>query len=313
MVSLIPLTKEGMKMDLRRLDVFCKVYELKSFSRAAEASLLSQPTVSEHIRYLEDLLEVRLFDRLGREVAATRAGELLYGYARRILSLTQEASRSLELYRGKVTGTLELGGSTIPGQYVLPILIGSFKRRHKDIRIRLVIADTREVTDMVLDGTLELGVVGARFKNSKLAFDTLFEDELVLAVPPDHPWASRRAIRLDELAEASFIMREPGSGTRMTTLSRFEEAGFDPENLRIMAEMGSTDAVRQAVKAKVGVSILSRRAIADDVRFGLLSLVSIENLSLTRHFYLVIHKGRSLSPLAQAFVEFLKKNHAGLP
>jgi DNA-binding transcriptional LysR family regulator len=303
---------EGLTMDLRRLEVFCKVYELKSFSRAAEASLLSQPTVSEHIRHLEDLLEVRLFDRLGREVAATRAGELLYGYARRILSLTREASRSLELYRGKMTGSLELGGSTIPGQYVLPILIGLFKASHEGIRIRLVIADTREVTDMVLDGTLELGVVGARIKNSKLAFDKLFDDELVLAVPPDHPWASRQAIRLDELVEASFIMREPGSGTRMATLSRLEEAGFDPENLRVMAEMGSTDAVRQAIKSRVGVSILSRRAIADDLRFGLLHPVSVENLSLTRHFYLVTHKGRSLSPLAQAFVEFLRENHGEL-
>jgi DNA-binding transcriptional LysR family regulator len=304
---------EGLKMDLRRLEVFCKVYELKSFSRAAEASLLSQPTVSEHIRHLEDLLEVRLFDRLGREVAATRAGELLYGYARRILSLTREASRSLELYRGKMTGSLELGGSTIPGQYILPILIGSFKGSYEGVRIRLVIADTRKVTDMVLDGTLELGVVGARIKNNKLAFDRLFEDELVLAVPLDHPWAPRQAIRLDELAEASFIMREPGSGTRMTTLSRLEEAGFDPENLQVMAEMGSTDAVRQAIKSRVGVSILSRRAIADDLRFGLLHPVTVENLSLTRHFYLVTHKGRSLSPLAQAFVDFLRENHDELP
>jgi DNA-binding transcriptional LysR family regulator len=300
-------------MDLRKLEVFCRVYELKSFSRAAEASLLSQPTVSEHIRYLEDLLEVRLFDRLGREVAATRAGELLYGYARRILSLTREASRSLELYRGKVAGSLELGGSTIPGQYILPVLIGSFKTAHEGIHIRLVVADTRAVADMVLDGTLELGVVGARIKNSRLTFDRLFDDELVLAVPPDHPWASRRAIRLDELAEATFIMREPGSGTRMATLSRLEEAGFDPEDLRVMAEMGSTDAVRQAVKARVGVSIISRRAIADDVRFGLLRVVSVENLGLARHFYLVTHKGRSLSPVAQAFVDFLRENHGELP
>jgi DNA-binding transcriptional LysR family regulator len=298
-------------MDLRRLDVFCKVYELKSFSRAAEASLLSQPTVSEHIRYLEDRLEVRLFDRLGREVAPTRAGELLYGYARRILSLTQEASRSLELYRGKVSGSIALGGSTIPGQYILPILIGSFKRRYEGIRIKLVIADTREVADMVLDGSLEIGVVGARIKNSKLVFDELFDDELVLAVPTDHPWAARPAIRLEELSEVPFIMREPGSGTRMATLSRLEDAGFDPESLQVMAEMGSTDAVRQAIKSGVGVSILSRRAIADDIRFGLLRPVPVANLTLTRHFYLVTHRGRSLSPLAQAFVDFLKENHSG--
>ena len=107
-------------MDLRRLEVFCKVYELKSFSRAGEACLLSQPTVSEHIRHLETFLDVRLFDRLGREVVPTRAGEILYNYARRMLNLRREASRTLELYRGKMSGDLELGGSTIPGQYILP-------------------------------------------------------------------------------------------------------------------------------------------------------------------------------------------------
>jgi DNA-binding transcriptional LysR family regulator len=298
-------------MDLRRLEVFCRVYELKSFSRAAEASLLSQPTVSEHIRYLEDLLEVRLFDRLGREVAPTRAGELLYGYAKRILMLTQEARRSLELYRGKVSGSIAVGGSTIPGQYILPVLIGSFKRRYEGIRIRLVIADTREVADMVLDGSLEIGVVGARIKNSKLVFDELFDDELVLAVPTDHPWAARSAIRLEELSEAPFIMREPGSGTRMATMSSLEDAGVDPESLQVMAEMGSTDAVRQAIKSGVGVSILSRRAIADDIRFGLLRPVPVANLTLTRHFYLVTHRARSLSPLAQAFVDFLKESRSG--
>jgi DNA-binding transcriptional LysR family regulator len=298
-------------MDLRRLEVFCKVYELKSFSRAAEASLLSQPTVSEHIRYLEDRLEVRLFDRLGREVAPTRAGELLYGYARRILSLTQEASRSLELYRGKMSGSIALGGSTIPGQYILPVLIGSFKSRYEGIRIKLVIADTREVADMVLDGSLEIGVVGARIKNSKLVFAELFDDELVLAVPADHPWAARPGIQIEELSEVPFIMREPGSGTRMATLNRLEDAGFDPESLQVMAEMGSTGAVRQAIRSGVGVSILSRRAIADDIRFGLLRPVPVANLTLTRHFYLVTHRGRSLSPLAQAFVDFLKENHGG--
>jgi DNA-binding transcriptional LysR family regulator len=298
-------------MDLRRLEVFCKVYELKSFSRAAEASLLSQPTVSGHIRYLEDLLEVRLLDRLGREVAPTRAGELLYGYARRILSLTQEASRSIELYRGKVSGSVALGGSNIPGQYILPILIGSFKRRYQGIRIRLVIADTRQVADMVLDGSIEIGVVGAKIKNAKLVFDQLFDDELVLAVPTDHPWAARSAIRLEELSEAPFIMREPGSGTRMATLGSLEDAGVDLESLQVVAEMGSTDAVRQAIKSGVGVSILSRRAIADDIRFGLLRPIPVENLALTRHFYLVTHRVRSLSPLAQAFVHFLKENHSG--
>lgn len=295
-------------MDLRRLEVFCKVYEMKSFSRAGKACLLSQPTVSEHIRYLETFLEVQLFDRLGREVVPTRAGEILYNYARRMLNLRREASRTLELYRGKMSGELELGGSTIPGQYILPTLIGRFKQSFVDIRIKLVIADTMKITNMVLEGSLELGVVGARMKNSKLQFDRLFDDELVLAVSPDHQWAKRSSISLKELPDAPFIMREHGSGTRMMMLEILEQTDFDPQSLNIVAEMGSTDAIRQAIKAKVGVSILSRRAIADALNFQQLCQISIQDLSFTRHFYLVTHKKRSRSPIGEAFVDFLMEN-----
>jgi len=295
-------------MDLRRLEVFCKVYEMKSFSRAGEASLLSQPTVSEHIRHLEHLLEVQLFDRLGREVVPTRAGEILYNYARRMLNLRREANRTLELYRGKTSGELELGGSNIPGQYILPPLIGRFKENFTDIRIRLVISDTMKITNMVLDGSLELGVVGAKMKNNKLHFDQLFDDELVLAVSPDHSWASLTTVGLEQLSESPFIMREHGSGTRMMMLKILEQAGFDSQKLNVVAEMGSTEAIRQALKARVGVSILSRRAIADDLRFKQLRHVAIRGLTFYRHFYLVTHNKRSRSPVGQAFVDFLTEN-----
>jgi DNA-binding transcriptional LysR family regulator len=299
-------------MDLRRLEVFCKVFELKSFSRAAEASFLSQPTVSEHIRYLENHLDVQLFDRLAREVVPTRAGKILYTYARRMLNLRREATRSLELYRGKAHGELDIGGSTIPGQYILPAVIGTFKQRFADIRITLVIADTMRITELVLQGSLELGVVGAKVKDRKLRFDRLCDDELVLAVPPEHPWSQRRRINMAELSTAPFIIREHGSGTRMVMQQILEQAGFDLQRLHIVAEMGSTDAVRQAIKANVGVSILSERAIADDVRFGQLARLPIEELRFTRSFYLVTHQNRSKSPLGQAFIEFLgTEGHTG--
>jgi DNA-binding transcriptional LysR family regulator len=295
-------------MDLHRLEVFCKVYEMKSFSRGGKACLLSQPTVSEHIRYLETVLDVQLFDRLGRQVVPTRAGEILYGYARRMLNLRQEATRALELYRGKMSGELELGGSTIPGQYILPSLIGKFKRSFADIKTKLVIADTMHITNMVLEGSLELGVVGAKIKNSKLEYHRLFDDELVLAISARHRWAKRSSISLDELVDAPFIMREQGSGTRMMMLRLLEQAGFDPQRLNVVAEMGSTDAIRQAIKAEVGVSILSRRAIADELNFQQILKIPIGDLFFTRHFYLVTHKKRSRSPLGQAFVDFLLEN-----
>jgi len=238
----------------------------------------------------------------------TRAGEILYDYAQRMLNLRREANRALELYRGKMSGELELGGSTIPGQYILPSLIGQFKRNYADIRIKLVIADTMNITNMVLEGALELGVVGAQIKNNKLEYERLFDDELVLAMSPNHTWADRSSITLDELADASFIMREQGSGTRIMMLRILEQAGFDPQRLNVVAEMGSTDAIRQAIKAEVGVSILSRRAIADELNFQQVSKIPIKDLTFGRHFYLVTHIKRSRSPLGQAFVDFLVEN-----
>ena len=148
-------------MDLRQLEIFVKVAELNSFSRAAESLSLTQPTVSEHIRALEDEVGVRLLDRLGRGAAATRAGDLLLGHAGRILASKREAVQALERFQGRMTGELAVGGSTIPGEYVLPALVGRFKDKFPEISISLLIGDSRQVIEWVEEGRVELGVVGA--------------------------------------------------------------------------------------------------------------------------------------------------------
>src|SRR5256714_9685194 len=149
-------------MDLRRLEIFAKVAELSSFSRAAEALFLTQPTISEHIRALEDELGVQLLDRLGRGATPTRAGRLLLGYARRMLALSREARQALDQFQGRMSGELVVGGSTIPGEYVLPALIGRFKAKYPDISISLLIGSSRQVSEWLEEGRVEVGVVGAR-------------------------------------------------------------------------------------------------------------------------------------------------------
>src|ERR671930_229176 len=149
-------------MDLRRLEVFAKVAELGSFSRAAEALYLTQPTVSEHVRALEDELGVQLLDRLGRGASTTRAGQLLLGYAEKMLALSREARQAIDQFQGRLSGELVVGGSTIPGEYVLPALIGQFKAKYPDIAISLLIGDTRQVSEWLEEGRVEVGVVGAR-------------------------------------------------------------------------------------------------------------------------------------------------------
>jgi DNA-binding transcriptional LysR family regulator len=292
-------------MDLRQLEVFVGVYELRSFSRAASALHLTQSTVSEHVRLLEEELGTRLFDRLSRETVPTRAGELLYGYARQMLVLRTEARQALDQFLGQITGTLLVGASTIPGEYVLPALIGRFREQHPRVGITLQIADSRGIAQAVLEGQVDLGVVGADPGNRVLETRTLMPDELVLVVPPGHPWGDRREAMLDELRTEPLIVREPGSGSRYALERALETSGRSLADLRVVAEMGSTSAIKQAVKAGVGMSIMSARAVEDECRHGLLGCVKLKDLAVTRQFYVVVHGSRSRSPLCHAFLEFL--------
>lgn len=300
-------------MDLRRLEIFAKVAELGSFSRAAEALFLTQPTISEHVRALEDELGVQLLDRLGRGATPTRAGQLLLGYARRMLTLSREAHQALERFQGRMSGELVVGGSTIPGEYVLPALVGQFKAKYPDISISLLIGSTRQVSDWLDEGRVEVGVVGARPAARTLAARELMADELVVVVAATHPWARRGTITLADLQTAPMVVRERGSGSRAAVEHALQEAGIAPATLRVVGEMGSTQAVKQAVRAGVGIALISRRAVEDECRAGLLACVKVKDLRVARAFYLVTHRDRTRSPLAQAFVEFIESQAAEGP
>jgi len=294
-------------LDIRRLEVFCRVLELRSFTRAAEAVLLTQPTVSENIRLLEETVGERLLDRLGREVLPTPAGRILYSYARRIIQLRDEAMQAMQQYRGELTGTLALGASTIPGAYILPPLIESFRLHHPAIQLQLRIADTTAVVEELLHDRLELGLIGARLKEQRFDCDEMFADELVLTLYPGHPWVGRTSVRPQELESEPVILREQGSGTRLVMSQALREQGVDVARLLVVAEMGSSEAVRQGIKSRLGISILSSLAVAEDVQRGDLLTIPVEGMRIRRPFFLIRRKGRQLSPLALAFYEHLRK------
>lgn len=291
--------------DLRQLEVFCQVMELRSFSKAAEAVFLTQPTISGHIQALEEYLRTRLFDRLGKTIIPTRAGEILYTYAKQILRLRAEAQRELELFLGRVKGELVIGASTIPGTYILPELIGRFKSKNPDIYVNLILADTAAIVDQILDGTIEAGVTGAKLDCGKLSYRPFVRDEMLVALPANHRWAARYSIQPDELKQEPFILREPGSGTRMSTLEFLGQSGIEAKDLNVVAEMGSTEAIRHAIRAGLGISILSRRAVEDDLRSGLLSGLRLKGVDLWREFYVVVLHNRTLSPATESFIDIL--------
>lgn len=293
-------------MDLRRLEIFAKVAELGSFSRAAEALFLTQPTVSEHVRALEEEVGAQLLDRLGRGAVPTRAGQLLLPYARRMLALAREAQQAVDQFQGRMSGELVVGGSTIPGEYVLPALIGPFKAKYPDISISLLIGSSRQVSDWVTEGRVEVGVVGARSGDRALEFRELMADELVVVVPGEHPWVGRQAVTLDEVRAEPLVVRERGSGSRAAVERALGEAGLDLSAFRVVGEIGSTQAVKQAVRAGLGISLISKRAVEDECRAGLVYCLRVKDLRVARAFYLVTHRDRSRSPLAQAFLAFLE-------
>lgn len=292
-------------MNLHQIEIFCTLIKLRSFSRTAEALYLTQPTVSGHIKNLETDLGMKLLDRLGRRVIPTEEGEVLFRRGLQLLALRDELMQELGEVSGKVTGLLKIGGSTIPGAYILPSLIGKFRMRHPSISIQLIIADTAKVAEAVLNGDLSLGVIGARIADPRLESHAFSKDELVVVVPSGHPWSRRNNIPVDALKGVPFILREEGSGTRRIMEERLEKAGFSLSDLNMVAIMGSSDAVRQSVKAGLGVSILSIRAVQDDIEAGRLAAVRLRGIELERSFSVILLKGRSRSPLCRTFLDFL--------
>ncbi len=300
-------------MDLHRLEVFVKVAELGSFSRAAEALSLTQPTVSEHVRALEDDLGVQLLDRLGRGAAPTPAGEVLLGYARRILVLMREARQAIDRFQGRMSGQLVVGGSSIPGEYVLPGLIGQFKAKYPEISISLRVGSSRDVSEWVEEGRVEIGVVGARPPARTLVARELMADEMVIIVAADHPWSGLKSVTLADVMTQPLILRERGSGSRDALERALGAVGTDVGAFRVAGEMGSTQAVKQAVRAGVGIALISKRAVEDECRAHLLWCVKVQDLNVSRSFHLVTHRDRTRSPLAQAFLEYVESQAAERP
>ncbi len=296
-----------MSMGIRRLEVFCNVIEKRSFSKAAEAVYLSQPTVSEHIKLLEQFVGDRLIERLGKTVVPTHAGEVLYKYAKEILALRDEAVAVIENLRGKIGGKLRVGCSTIPGTYILPYFLGGFINAYPDVRISLTTSDSRDITAKVAENELDVGLVGATFRESRVVYEEILSDELVLAVYPNHPLLRKQHADPEDLYRYPYINREFGSGTRAFVERNLRNLGISISRFKIVLEVGSTEAVRHAIKAGIGISILSRKAIDDDVASGSLYAIRFNGLKMMRYFYLVRHKGRNPSPVCKSFIETIKK------
>lgn len=295
-------------MDIWQLKIFTSVVDEKSFSKASRAIHLSQPTVSSHIKELEEYFDCRLLDRLGREVIPTKAGEILYTYAQKIISLTGKAEYAVSEFLGRIRGELVIGGSTIPSGYIIPALIGPFTEQYPEVSISLFTGDTDRIIGKIETGEIEIGIVGAKSESRNIDQVKLVDDEMKLVVPADHPWGDRESVTCSMLFGEPYLGREEGSGTWKSVARSMREKGFDPEGLNIRVRLGNTAAVIQGILNRAGISILSTMAVRHYVKTGLLKTLTIHDLDLDRCFYLTCHRKRTLSPVSKTFAEFAGRN-----
>ena len=273
---------------LHQLEALIRLVETGSFTRAAERMALSQPTLTKHIRNLEEEVGARLVDRTGRGVSLTPEGRVLHDYARRIARLRDDTREKIANLAAYESGHIFLAASTIPATYIVPRFLGLLKKSDPEIRVHIQTGDSEEAIQTILGDQAEMGIVGKRSADRRLKVEALWQDRPVLVLPADHPWAKRAAVSPEEIARAPFVLRERGSGTRSALEECLAKRGGPTlASFDIACEMGSSEAVKEAVLAGLGVSVLSVHAIERELAQGLLAAVALQDCPIDRRFYLI--------------------------
>jgi|GEM_PF-2564 len=294
-------------MEDHKLKVFSTVAETKSFSKASGIIHLTQPAVSLQIQALEELYETKLFDRSANNVTLTPAGEILYKYAKEILSLYTAASKRIGELTGLVKGSISVGASTTIGNYLLPSVIVDFKRKHPKIKVHLLIRNTMRIIELLNSGSINIGLVEGDVSKQKLMTEKLIRDELVVIVSPLHPWSKEKEISIFDLTKEPFILREEGSGTRQIIEGYLNKHGISSHDMKVPAVLGSTEAIKEAVESGIGISIVSRWAARKESKYESLKLLSIKEEKMFRDFTLIFHKNAIASHVVDEFVTYLKR------
>jgi LysR family transcriptional regulator, low CO2-responsive transcriptional regulator len=297
--------------ELPHLATFAAVAERGSFTAAAADLGVTQAAVSQRIAVLERALQVALFNRRAARISLSDAGQRLYPYARQILDLHGQARTDIGAFRPIVAGDLPIAASSVPGECFLPALLSAFHEKYPGVHVRATVGDSASVMQDIEKGRATLGLVGQEAEKPSLEFRRIGDDTLVLVVAPRHRWAARKRIPLKALTGESLIIRESGSGSRCALKKSLERAGTSLAGLNITLELGSNAAIKEAVKHGLGVAFLSRLAVQREIDADELRAITVSGLSLTRHFYLVYHRGRPLSPAASVFLHFLESHRIG--
>ena len=288
----------------RRLQVFYTVAKQLSFTKAAELLYMTQPAVTFQVKQLEEHFNTRLFERSHSKITLTPAGDVAMEYAERILNLSSEMDTRVGELTGQISGTLLVGASTTIAEYMLPRLLGDFKAQYPNVHARLMVANSEAIEAKIADHTLDVGLIEAPSHHPQLMSHVCCEDELVAICAPKHPVAQYTSITPVQLSELPYVSRESGSGTREVMDDYFRKNGVQPEDLHIVMELGSPEAIKGAVEAGLGIAIVSRATIQKEIKLGDLIAIPLEP-RLNRPLSMVNAKEKFRSRLLQTFLEFV--------
>lgn len=291
-------------MNIKQLESFVAIVDNKSFTKAAKKLFVTQPAVSFQIKALEEQVGVQLLDRVEQEVVPTEGGLILYQEAKKILACYKQIIAGVDKLKNLQEGTLKLGASTIPGEYILPHYLGEFSKSYPQIELGLKIGSSQQVVDWLKERTIDIGVIGAEVTVPGIELIPFLPDELVLIAASNSSQATQSVINVNELMEYKWISREKGSGTRIALEQLLAKHGISLDDLRVTMELGTSRAVLTAVQADLGVSFVSKWAVQEQLALGRLQQIQVEGLDLKRRLYLIVSDQHYVSVLSSKFIDF---------
>jgi len=292
-------------MTLRQLELFVAVVETGSFSRGGELLSLTQSTVSQHIAALEEEFGTRLLDRISKGVVLTAGGKVFLHQARMILAEVDQLQQAMNRFHGIEHASLALGASNIPANYLVPRLLPLLQARHPGISLTVRMADTQQILDDIRCQRVELGLVGGRAEDDIYSYTPIMSDELILIAGTDHPLRQVGKINLAQVFELGLVVREPGSGTWQSLNNALLKAGCDPQELHVLARLGSNEAVRRTVAAGYGCAFVSDLSARESLQRGELYRVEVDGLRIVRQLWLAEMSERTSSPAAKALKQLV--------
>jgi DNA-binding transcriptional LysR family regulator len=291
-------------IDLMKLQAFLYAAESLSFSEAAKQLHLSQPTISHHIKSLEQELGVELFARSGSGLKLTDAGRLLMSQASKLLHEANAVEQMMDSLQKKIVGQITIACSTTTGKYVLPQVAAHFRQQHPGVKISIMACTQENVVPRLMQEEADLGVVSYDACGGELECQEFFQDHIVLIVPADHPWAARQHVEPAELLRTPFIMREP-TATRKVMLAEFGKHDIKLAEMDIFLEIGNAEAIVKTIEAGFGVSFVSRMAAAWALDRGTVVEVPVAGFDLRRKLYMMRYKLRTSQRAIEAFWGFI--------